>query len=407
MRPSLPSLAVALLLPCCGLQPAPDARVVSAPEAAAGRAVASPPDASVAGNVSVAADAAPPPVAPTATASADPCELRAPVDLRLRRTLYDRNPTTVVPAGTALELLAVKDWTRGTLERLGVLSRVRVRTTGAEGYVFLDAQAVRRCQDHRAPSPDVRESRTVIVDGVAEEWRVRFVTPPGENPPIPEDEWNCIVGFYNRFDRGDAVLERLRDGVVIDRFDNPCGPSGVNDSCAPRLLIPRHVTPYVPGRRTLPAATTDRHPWTTWLDLADYNHDGQATELAAYVGHLACGVEVSAVIGITRERPRLHVLRWADGAAMTLAVDATWWDAVRASPRGEQVTIGCGNHGYDGEQRVRWGPAARGLWWRVIEREMPPDCGWRRDGADVDAPDAGEGGEVDGGAPHPTGQPTL
>lgn len=173
MRPTLPSLAVALL-PCCGLQPAPDAHVASAPEAATGRDVASPPDASTAGDASVVTDAAPRLAAPTDTARDDPCDLRAPVDLRLRRTLYDR-----------------------------------------------------------------------------------------------------------------------------------------------------------------------------------------------------------------------------------------WWDAVRASPRGEQVTIGCGNHGYNGEQRVRWGPAARGLGWRMIEREMPADCGWRRDGADVDTPDAGEGGEVDGGAPHPTGQPTL
>lgn len=235
-----------------------------------------------------------------------------------------------------------------------------------------------------------------MVDGVEEEWRVRFVTPPGENPPLPEDEWNCIDGFFNRFDRGHAVLERLRDGVVIDRLDDPCGPSGGGQLCASRLLIPRHVAPDTPGRRSLPPATTDRLPWRTWLDLADYNHDGQATELAIDVGHLACGVEVSAVIGITRGRRRLHVLRWADGQEMTLAVGAAWWDEVRASPRGERLTIACGNHGYDGEQRVRWWPAAGGLARRVVERAMPEGCGWPTEDVGP-APDAAEDDEADGG----------
>jgi hypothetical protein len=305
----------------------------------------------------------------------DPCDFRAPVDLRLRRKSYEWHPTTVILAETALELLSVTNRTRGSLAHLGVYTRVRVRTTGAEGYVYLDAHAVRRCQNHRSRTPDIRESRMVMVDGVMEEWRVRFISPSGAYPSIPPDEWNCIESFYNHFDRGDAVLERLRDGVVIERIDHlPCA-EGSYMPCPYSLLIPRHAVPYPFDEASATAATLEHLPWITWLDIADYNHDGQATEFAVNVGRIACAVQVSLVVGVTRDRPRFHVLRWANGDTMSNAVDQTWWDDVRDRSRGEHVSIACGDHGYPGEQRIRWWPTPHGLAYRVIEREMPGDCG--------------------------------
>ncbi len=365
MRPSSVVIVSALALTCCTPREYPTPRE---------------PDAGDVSDVAVAdvADAAPDilPVAdaaPDASPASDPCDFHAAVPVRLRKTLFERRPTTVLPTGTALELLAVTSETRGPIERLGVYSRVRVRATGEEGFVYLDAGEVRRCQDSRVTAPDVREWRAVMVDGVEEIWRVRFVTPSRAPEPIPEGEWTCPDGFYARFDQGRAVLERLRGATVIDRFHNPCEVLGEDHGCSTELLIPWHVDPSSRDR-PLPAATVARLPWITFLDLADYDHDGRATEIAIDVGHLVCGHSNSVVVGITRDNARLHVLQWANEGRMALTSGHRAWDEVRARPRGEMVTWGCGDHGSDGEERLRWWPAGGRLGAGSFDVPMDEAC---------------------------------
>lgn len=364
--------SLALLLPLLGcVSPREDA-LPSAPD---------PVDASIATDVPTdlapAVDAATPADVPTTDAPttdarpADPCDLHTEVAVRLRDPVHVHRVLATLPAGTAIELLAVTATTRGPVERLGVLSRVRVRSTGAEGFVYLAAEAAQRCQQVGATAPDVRESRRVVVDGVEETWRVRFVTPSQEPAPLDGDV-SCSGHFTARFDRGRAVLERLRHGVVIDRFDNPCRPSD-GDECERGLLIPWRVGPQ-PGDPSPSSAEAPRLPWVTFLDLGDYDHDGRATELAMDVGHLVCGHSISVVVGITRANPRLHVLTWADGEPMELTVGRFAWDAVRASPRSEMVTWGCGDHASDTEERLRWWPTRRGLAHEELTTPMDEEC---------------------------------
>lgn len=297
-------------------------------------------------------------LAPAVDASAapavDPCDLHAEVDVRLRSAV-DGRVVARLPAGTALELLAVTDSTRGAVDQLGVLSRVRVRATGAEGLVYVAADALRRCEESRATTPDVSESRAVVVDGVEETWRVRFVTPSRAPEELPDSERSCPRAFEARFDRGRAVLERMRDGVVVDRFENPCGSTD-GEECARRLLIPWRVTASRDRR-----VDAGRLPRVTYLDVADYDHDGRATEFAAELGELVCGHAEAVIIGITREHPRLHVLRWADGGRMAMTSGRGGWEPVRASARGDVVTWRRGDHGVTDEERMRWWPTRAGL----------------------------------------------
>lgn len=368
MRSNPLVIAAALTLACCTPRdyptaPEPDANDIRDATVADATDVAV-----VAPDVAPVVDAA-----PDAPPAPDPCDFHAAVPLRLRKTLREQRPTTLLPTGTALELLAVTSETRGPIERLGVYSRVRVRATGEEGFVYLDADEVRRCQDSRVTAPDVREWRAVVVDGVEEIWRVRFVTPSRAPEPIPEGEWTCPSGFDARFDQGNAVLERLRNGVVIDRFHNPCEVLAEDSGCSTALLIPWHVNPSTHDR-PLPAATVERLPWITFLDLADYDHDGRATEMAIDVGHLVCGHANSVVVGITRDNARLHTLHWANGGPMALTSGHWSWDQVRARPRGEMVTWGCGDHGYDGEERLRWWPAGGKLDAESFDVPMDEEC---------------------------------
>ncbi len=368
MRAAACSIAFALSLAGCaqspdGAAPSPDlAR-----------------DASVPSDLTPTVDAALPVDAPTADApAADPCDLRTEVSVRLRVPVNQHQQSTMVlhtvatiPAGTPIELLAVTDVTRGSAQRLGVLSRVRVRSTGAEGFVYVDAEAARRCQDQGATAPDIRESRTVMVDGVAETWRVRFETPSRAPADIPEGEESCPSRFEARFDRGRAVLERVRDGVVIDRYTNPCRRID-GAECGTELLIPWHVE--APAGSHLSPEASDRLPWVTFLDVGDYDHDGRATEIAVDVGHLVCGHSVSYVIGITREHPRLHALTWSDGERMVSESGRLGWEAVRANARGRAVTWGCGDHGSTAEESVRWWPSRGRLAHEEVTTQMDEAC---------------------------------
>lgn len=340
MRAAACSMVLALSLAGC----APPAELAPAPADAAVTADV-PTDLAPVADASAAPDAAP---------AVDPCDLHAEVDVRLRSAV-DGRVVARLPAGTALELLAVTDTARGAVDQLGVLTRVRVRATGAEGFVYVAADALRRCEDHRATAPDVSESRTVAVDGVEETWRVRFVTPSLAPAEIADGEWSCPRAFESRFDRGRAVLERVRGGVVVDRFENPCGSTD-GEECARRLLIPWRVA--APRDRRVDAG---RLPRVTYLDVADYDHDGRATEFAADLGELVCGHTEAVIIGITRDRPRLHVLRWADGGRMAMTSGRAGWEPVRASARGDVATWRRGDHGVTDEERMRWWPAGHGL----------------------------------------------
>ncbi len=304
---------------------------------------------------------------------ANRCDFHAAVALRLRTTMYEDHPTTVIPAGTALELLAVRDDARRTLDRVGVLCRVRIRSTGAEGSVYLSADEVAACQESQPLAPNIRESHRVMVDGVEEEWRVRFETSSRPSEEQDDEGGTCLDAFARRHDERPAVIERLRNGVVVDSLRNACMSGDSGGGCFPHLLIPRRVQSTMRQPSPTPAQL-ERTPWITVLDIGDYNHDGRAWEFALNIGYLICGHPVSAVIGITRDQPRLHTLRWADNQPMALINDLRQWDAVRAHPRGEMVIWGCWDHGYGAEKRLRWHPARGRLAGTYFDLAMDDDC---------------------------------
>lgn len=325
-----------------------------------------------------ASEVALPPDAPE-----DPCDFHARVPLRLRPRTGTARPR-VVPTGSALELLRVTYGTRGTLSRLGVFCEVRVRSTGDEGFVYLDAYEVARCQRHRGSSADIAEEHRVLVDGVEEVWRVRFTTPPRLPEPLPEDS-TCVERYWERFDVRRAVIERVRDGEVVDRLMNPS--SGLdNDDVVPlaeAVLVPGRVGLPV-GQRRLTLAESERLPRPTVLSIGDYNHDGQATEFVLDMGPLVCGNDYSGVVGLDQRHRRLHVLEWGAPARTFMVGVNIDWEAVRASASGDVITWSCGNHFYDGEDHLRWAPYNGSLRMSTYTIEYPDRCPWQtRDATDA------------------------
>jgi hypothetical protein len=81
-----------------------------------------------------------------------------------------------LPAGTRVEILAAFRGRRRTAAGMEVLVRARDLRNGREVIVAVDAARVRRCQDHRAGSPDIREQRRVVFGGVEEIWHATSAT---------------------------------------------------------------------------------------------------------------------------------------------------------------------------------------------------------------------------------------
>ena len=358
------SLLGAALFTACELGQPPDARTA--------------PDACAVPDEAPVRDAAVPDASPDAPPDAppDPCDFRARVPLRLRSSADGRSRMTELPAGTALDLLRVTSQTRGTLARLGVLCGVRVRESGAEGSVYLDAYEVARCQESRVSAPDVAEEHRVTVDGVDEVWRVRFTQPPAAPAPVRE-EADCAEWYFRGFDPRRAVIERVRDGVVVERFEDPAAGVAVEGQLPPisrELLIPARVR-LPAGQRAPTLAQSERLPRPTILSVGDYDHDGRAVEFVLDLGPFICGNSLSGVVGLSRDRPRLHLLEWASPArARMILLGAGDWDEVRAEPSGDMVIWRCGNHGYDGEERLRWAPFRGGLRREVYVVPMTEDC---------------------------------
>ncbi len=299
-------------------------------------------------------------------AEPDPCIFTTTVRTSLEEFRDDGAPRRpdALPAGTRIELLSAFHARRRTSAGMEVVVRARDLRTGREVFVSVDAARVRRCQDHRAGSPDIREQRRVVFGGVEEIWRLRFTGASTAPTMPPPHEWTCPDRYEAQFDAGAVVLERLRGGVVIEAITAVEGGN---------VDFGGGIAAYwqVPNFDEDPPSRDIGNPWETLLDIGDYNHDGDASEFVLPGAHICCGHAVSFIVGVTRDHPRLHVLTWRGGGAMTLPIERGRWEAVRARPRGEIVTWGCGDHASEHEERMRWWPAHGGLRVAFPVRQCP------------------------------------
>lgn len=303
----------------------------------------------------------------------DPCVFRTAGRTPRADFLVDGAPRRrdALPAGTRIEFLAAFRGTRRTAAGMEVLVRARDLRNGREVVVFVDAARVRRCQDHRAGSPDIREQRRVVFGGVEEIWRLRFTSASTAPTMPPPHEWTCPDRYDAQFDAGAVVLERLRGGVVIEAITAvEVGDDEIGGGIAAFWQIP-NIDEDPPPRDI-------GNPWQTLLDIGDYNHDGDASEFVLPGAHICCGHAVSLLVGVTRDDPRLHVLTWRGGGTMSLPNERDRWEAVRARPRGEIVTWGCGDHASEQEERTRWWPGRGGLRAANSVRQCPEPFGAQR-----------------------------
>src|SRR5262249_50641532 len=111
--------------------------------------------------------------------------------------------------------------------------------------------------------------------------------------------------------------------------------------------LPEDMHRELDGDPTL-ATEIMRRPRPTIVKLADYDHDGRATEFLLHVANLPCGKEYDVAVGISKTIPQLHALSSAAHPAEALLLPRHAWEALLRGPGAHRVVQWeCGDHGSD------------------------------------------------------------
>jgi len=208
--------------------------------------------------------------------------------------------------------------------------------------------------------PLIREEQTVVVDGVSEVWRLEWRKPPQPACPPVEDSLTCPCNGFAYGEGGDLYLVRVRRGTEYDRlhltplFENP-----------EQAVLQRWPTDDKDlGAASSPgfAEEVAKRPIVKVMQLADYDHDGRATEFLLTVENLACGHQQRVLIGLSRQNPRLHAFGTVLHPDKPLEMRKGMWEALRNAKSPVTVLdVSCGDHGSDGEGELQLRFTPRGI----------------------------------------------
>lgn len=218
-------------------------------------------------------------------------------------------------------------------------------------------------------APVVREERKVLVAGVEETWRLewRKAPSPACGPEKGEEvEWTtCPCAGFEFGEAGEADLVRSRPGAPEERLAlAPLFAGG--ETPAAGAVLPRWPVQKgdseAQAARGFAAAVKKRTP-VSILKLADYDHDGQATEFVLQVSAGPCGHQPSILVGLDSRTKRLRAFATVEDPKEPLVLERTGdWEKVRkTSGRIALVQYPCGDHGTEEEETVTVWTDAKGL----------------------------------------------
>lgn len=215
----------------------------------------------------------------------------------------------------------------------------------------------------------VREERTVVVAGAKEQWRLEWRAAPA---PVcgpegdPMDEWAlCPCAGFEFGEAGELDLVRTRPGAPEERLPlTPLFADG--ETPGPGAVLPRW--PLLKGdeeaaERAGFAAAVKKRPVSSILKVADYDHDGMATEFVLQVSSGPCGHRPSILVGFDSRTKRLRAFASVEDPKSPFVLERpSDWEKVRQAPgRISLVQYGCGDHGTEVEETVTVWTDARGL----------------------------------------------
>jgi hypothetical protein len=190
----------------------------------------------------------------------------------------------------------------------------------------------------------------VVVNGRRETWRLQWAAAPAPACAAAEIETalSCSCAGFAYGEAGPLSVLRI-----------PARGAPETLELAPFFIAA--ATPAPPGsallqrRQPIPASASDEDDdWhhasdfnflkrvrarrtTEAMRLADYNHDGQASEFLLQVGVLPCGRPQLLLVGVSRRNPHLHVFAAAEAEDQPLLMGPRAWAAVLRKPRATHV----------------------------------------------------------------------
>jgi hypothetical protein len=200
----------------------------------------------------------------------------------------------------------------------------------------------------------VRETRTVVVHGVPETWQLVWIGKPISmcGPRDVDMATTCPCAGTAYGEAGNLWLVRRRGGREIERmdlkplfghFDYPDADRGKDKAILQRW--PMKDSDWKDLDHPPSATTIERRPPVHIMKMADYDHDGHATEFLLQVGTLPCGKLQSVAIGLTQQNPHLHALSTVERPGTPLMMSVRAWQALLKSPGPTTVDDwDCGDH---------------------------------------------------------------
>ncbi len=230
------------------------------------------------------------------------------------------------------------------------------------------------CLAHKAVAAaeleTIRQETEVSFNGKREVWQLKWLGEVKLGACTVSDAASAITcpcqGFAEA-ESGHLVLDRIVDGNFVERLDVSERlkqlPGDFGGILLPRwpvaggemleCLEQERDGKHESACEQLKQRVQKRAPVNV-MQMADYAHDGAATQFLLHVMNLPCGKPVSVAIGVTRARPRLDVLRGAENPTEPLALFNWEWEAmVKVSNLVTVVTWNCGDHGSEVETRDR------------------------------------------------------
>jgi hypothetical protein len=196
----------------------------------------------------------------------------------------------------------------------------------------------------------VRERQRVMVGSQAEAWRLEWRKPPELNcDPAGDDWYTCPYDGFAFGEEGELDLVRQVPGKPDERMHlTPLFKLGFDGEAIARL--PKW--PVLKGdmdRKDSPGFTkmVYSRPIVRIMKLADYDHDGRATEFVLQIGAGPCGHRQTVLVGISRANPKLHVFGTVahPDAPLVLESPDAWKQFLRSKGSCTVVSWPCGDHG--------------------------------------------------------------
>jgi hypothetical protein len=217
-----------------------------------------------------------------------------------------------------------------------------------------EATAAAEVVPDAAVQPVVREEAQVVVDGRKETWRLVWRAPP-KLDCVDANWWACPCNGLAFGETGVLDVVRVRPDGSEDRLE----------------LGERTVERWIPTKAETSAAMsagladTDQdagvpltraqlqgHAVATIMKIADYDHDGRATEFVLQVAAGPCWHRDAVLVGLERTNDALHVFvdDTSDpdpGAASDheITLEPSDWEKAKVALPRTFTRVGCGDHG--------------------------------------------------------------